>query len=155
MHKHTTVLTGYQHLPGYSRAECDYKVHFVSPLAWQMHLLCKSWWIFSLNSKSKAHLTSVSQCEGPSRMSAKATKGKKHALGFVVCWGIVLIGSNSWWILRMYDFFVLVCIWVSYAVENHPTWLTILILILKAVVLYQCKIRTIKSVKGLMFSFKI
>lgn len=27
----------------------------VSPPAWQMHLLSKSWWIYRLNSKSKAH----------------------------------------------------------------------------------------------------
>lgn len=30
----------------------------VSPPAWQMHLQSKSWWIFSLNSKSKPHFPS-------------------------------------------------------------------------------------------------
>ena len=31
----------------------------VSPPGWQMHLLRKSWWIFSLNFKSKPHLPSL------------------------------------------------------------------------------------------------
>ena len=52
----------------------------VSPPAWQMHLLSKSWWIFSLNSKSKPHFPSPSLLREPFMSAVPAASPSNHSL---------------------------------------------------------------------------
>lgn len=51
-----------------------------SPPAWQMHLLSKSWWIFSLNSKSKPHFLSPSLLREPSMSAMPPASPGNHSL---------------------------------------------------------------------------
>lgn len=79
----------------------------VSPPAWQMHLLSKSWWIFSLNSKSKPHFPSPYLLREPfmsaippasaSNHSLKKLRWKKTSLWILIlttCWAWVMNGSK-------------------------------------------------------------
>lgn len=65
------------------------------PPAWQMHLLSKSWWIFSLNSKQNRILPFLSQCKEllclscfcltPAITHSQRSNGLKHCFGFFCC----------------------------------------------------------------------
>lgn len=50
------------------------------PPTWQMHLLSKSWWIFSLNSKSKPHLCFPSLLREPLMSAMPPTSPSNHSL---------------------------------------------------------------------------
>lgn len=53
---------------------------FVSPRSWQMHLWSKSWWIFSLNSKSKPHFPSPSMLWEPFMSAMPPASPSNHSL---------------------------------------------------------------------------
>lgn len=85
----------------------------VSPLAWQMHLLSKSWWIFSLNSKSKPHFPSPSLLREPFMSAMPPASPSNHSLTkrrwkktllwiliFTACWASVMNGSNIYSCIR-------------------------------------------------------
>lgn len=102
----------------------------VLPPAWQMHLLSKSWWIFSLNFKSKPHFPSPSLLRepfmsvmppaSPSNHSLTKRRWKKTLLWiliFAACWACVMNGSNIYscmftphmgWVRNMLSFFTVV-----------------------------------------------
>lgn len=52
----------------------------VSPPAWQMHLLSKSWWIYRLNSKSKPHFRSPHLRREPLAPAVPSTSASNHSL---------------------------------------------------------------------------
>ena len=97
----------------------------MSPLAWQMHLLSKSWWIFSLNSKSKTHFPSpyllwkpfmsAMPPNSPSNHSLKKRQWKKTSLRILIItprWACAMNGINV-------HTCVCVCVYTSYKMNEE------------------------------------
>lgn len=91
----------------------------VSPPAWQMHLLSKSWWIYRLNSKSKAHSRSRRRGGAPPRRRVrhashlsrqslidKAALGRRHRFGLLSSPRV----ERRWWMGTKCS----PCLWTSH-----------------------------------------
>lgn len=131
MHIHTHI-----HIPVQPKRMLLCSPLCVSPPAWQMHLLSKSWWIFSLNSKSKPHFPSPSLLwkpfmsamppASPSNHSLTKRQWKKTLLWiliFTAWWACVMNGSNIHscictphirWVRNMLSFLPLSSSWLTF-----------------------------------------